>query len=253
MFLSFALAWLLDEVMHSALAFFIVAALYGVAAAVLGLQASEELTDIEPLPETRASLKEDVQWAAGAEKLGMDIASERRGLAESIEAIGDRVSPGRMVERRTNRVKDRISSVKDTVMGAAPSMPSMPSMPHPGLHPGSSDGSSMPSMPSMPDVSGTTRGNPLAAGLVAFGTGLRGGDLPGHPQGGRGRPGGTRGRRAGGAGGRQGGGRRHAGARQGGRGRGQAGRHRGRRAGQAGGHGGRPSTPRRRARRPPPR
>ena len=97
------------------------------------------------------------------EELRMDIAEERRELAESIEAIGDRVSPGRIVERRTNRIKDRITSVKDTVMGAAPSMPSMPH-PHPP---------SMPSMPSvsMPDVQGTTRGNPLAAGVVAFGLG----------------------------------------------------------------------------------
>jgi len=63
MFLSFALAWLLDEVMHTALAFFIVAALYGIAAAVLGLRGKQELTEIDPLPETRASLKEDVQWA----------------------------------------------------------------------------------------------------------------------------------------------------------------------------------------------
>lgn len=95
------------------------------------------------------------------EELRMDIAEERRELAESIEAIGDRVSPGRMVERRTNRVKDRLSTVKDTVMGAAPSMPHphAPSM-------------STPSMPSMPDVAGTTKGNPVAAGLVAFGAGL---------------------------------------------------------------------------------
>lgn len=63
MFLSFALAWLLDEVMHTALAFFIVAALYGIAAAVLGLRGKQELAEIDPLPETRASLKEDVQWA----------------------------------------------------------------------------------------------------------------------------------------------------------------------------------------------
>ena len=95
------------------------------------------------------------------EELRMDIAEERRELADSIEAIGDRVSPGRMVERRTNRVKDRLSTVRDTVMGATPSMPhpQAPSM-------------STPSMPSMPDVAGTARGNPLAAGLVAFGAGL---------------------------------------------------------------------------------
>lgn len=101
-----------------------------------------------------------------AEELRMDIADERRELAESIEAIGDRVSPSRVMERRTNRVKDRITAVKDTVMGATPSMPSMPSgpsgsMPHPHA----------PSMPH-PDVAGTTRGNPLAAGIVAFGAGM---------------------------------------------------------------------------------
>jgi gas vesicle protein len=95
------------------------------------------------------------------EELRMDIAEERRELADSIEAIGDRVSPGRVVERRTNRVKDRLATVKETVMGAAPSMPSMPHPHAPAM-----------STPSMPDVAGTARGNPLAAGLVAFGTGL---------------------------------------------------------------------------------
>lgn len=93
------------------------------------------------------------------DELRMDIAEERRELAESIEAIGDRVSPGRIAERGTNRVKERVSTLRETVMGAAPSMPSMP---HPHA----------PSMPSMPDVAGTTKGSPLAAGLVAFGAGL---------------------------------------------------------------------------------
>ena len=90
------------------------------------------------------------------DELRMDIAEERRELAESIEAIGDRVSPGRIAERGTNRVKERVSTLRETVMGAAPSMP------HPHA----------PSMPSMPDVAGTTKGSPLAAGLVAFGAGL---------------------------------------------------------------------------------
>jgi F0F1-type ATP synthase assembly protein I len=62
-FLSFALAWLLDEVMPAPLAFFIVAVLYGIAAAVLAMNGRRRLTEVEPLPETRASLKEDVQWA----------------------------------------------------------------------------------------------------------------------------------------------------------------------------------------------
>jgi uncharacterized membrane protein YqjE len=62
-FLSFAFAWLLDEVMHTALAFLLVGALYGIAAAVLALDGKRRLTEVEPLPQTRESLKEDVQWA----------------------------------------------------------------------------------------------------------------------------------------------------------------------------------------------
>jgi uncharacterized membrane protein YqjE len=62
-FLSFALAWLLDEVMHTALAFFVVAVLYGIAAAVLAQNGRRRLTEVEPIPETRASIKEDVEWA----------------------------------------------------------------------------------------------------------------------------------------------------------------------------------------------
>jgi hypothetical protein len=89
------------------------------------------------------------------DELRTDIAEDRRAMAQSIEAIGDRVSPGRMVERRTNRMKDRMVSWRVSVMGAAPSMP------HGSM-----------SMPDAPDLAATTRGNPLAAGLVAFGAGL---------------------------------------------------------------------------------
>ena len=61
MFASFALAWLLDEIMHTALAFLVVAIVYGIVAAVFGLRGKEELSDIEPLPETRASIQEDLK------------------------------------------------------------------------------------------------------------------------------------------------------------------------------------------------
>jgi hypothetical protein len=84
------------------------------------------------------------------DELRTDITEDRRAMARSMEAIGDRVSPGRIVERRTNRMKGRVASWRVSVMGAAPSM----------------------SMPDAPDVAGATKGNPLAAGLVAFGVGL---------------------------------------------------------------------------------
>lgn len=63
LFLSFALGWLLDEVMHTALAFLLIAVLYGIGAAVLGMKGREKLGEVEPLPNTIGSLKEDAEWA----------------------------------------------------------------------------------------------------------------------------------------------------------------------------------------------
>jgi F0F1-type ATP synthase assembly protein I len=64
LFVSFALAWLLDEWMHTALAFLIVGLLYGVVAAVLALQGKARLQSVNPVPQqTVETLKEDVQWA----------------------------------------------------------------------------------------------------------------------------------------------------------------------------------------------
>ena len=61
--LSLALAWLLDEVMHIALAFAIVGALWAVAAFILQRTGRAALTRVRGLPTTRDTLKEDVEWA----------------------------------------------------------------------------------------------------------------------------------------------------------------------------------------------
>ena len=64
LFASLALAWLLDQAMPVALAFFIVAALYGIAAAVLITSGRQRLKQIDPVPrQTVETLKEDVAWA----------------------------------------------------------------------------------------------------------------------------------------------------------------------------------------------
>jgi len=63
LFASFALAWLLDQAMNTALAFLIVAVLWGIAALILLKSAKKKAKQIEPLPETTQTLKEDVQWA----------------------------------------------------------------------------------------------------------------------------------------------------------------------------------------------
>lgn len=62
-FLSAGLAWLLDNVMGSALAFAIVGALWLIVAAALIAVARRRLAEIKTLPQTKQSIKEDVEWA----------------------------------------------------------------------------------------------------------------------------------------------------------------------------------------------
>jgi uncharacterized membrane protein YqjE len=62
-FLSTALALLLDQALNTALSFVIVAVLWGVAAAVLVTTGRKKMRAVQPLPETTASIKEDMEWA----------------------------------------------------------------------------------------------------------------------------------------------------------------------------------------------
>lgn len=63
LFVSLALAWLLDQAMNTALAFFIVGALYGIAAAVLITRGRDQMKKVDPVPrQTVETLKEDAQW-----------------------------------------------------------------------------------------------------------------------------------------------------------------------------------------------
>lgn len=63
LFLSLGLAWLLDQAMNTALAFAIVGVVWAIVGAVLALRGKSEMKNVKPLPETVATLKEDVQWA----------------------------------------------------------------------------------------------------------------------------------------------------------------------------------------------
>ena len=54
-----------------------------------------------------------------AEELRYEIADTRAELGQTLDAIGDRVSPGRMIERRKNRFVVGMRSAKDRIMGTA--------------------------------------------------------------------------------------------------------------------------------------
>ncbi|MCU1398889.1 MAG: hypothetical protein JWN62_1998 [Acidimicrobiales bacterium] len=63
LFISLALAWLLDQAMNTALAFLIVGVIWAVMAAVLFARGKRQISSVTPIPETRTTIKEDVQWA----------------------------------------------------------------------------------------------------------------------------------------------------------------------------------------------
>jgi cobalamin biosynthesis protein CobD/CbiB len=61
--LSFCVAWLLDQAINRALAFLIVGVIWAGVALALFLSGRQNLKDVEGLPTTRATIKEDVEWA----------------------------------------------------------------------------------------------------------------------------------------------------------------------------------------------
>jgi ElaB/YqjD/DUF883 family membrane-anchored ribosome-binding protein len=99
-----------------------------------------------------------------AEELRREIEDTRHDLGQTLDAIGDRVSPGRIVERRKNRVMNGLHSVRDRVMGTAADT---------GAAIGETTGGAVDTLKATPDVVvGQTQGNPMAAGAVAFGVGV---------------------------------------------------------------------------------
>jgi gas vesicle protein len=116
-----------------------------------------------------------------ADELREQVEAQRNELGRDLEVLGDRVSPGRMVERRKASVRQRFTKVKESVMGAADSVPSPAgafagdSGQQPGLADRTADMASSVAgrVGATPDaVRSGTSGNPLGAGLLAFGAGM---------------------------------------------------------------------------------
>ena len=99
-----------------------------------------------------------------AEQLRAEIEDTRGGLGETLDAIGDRLSPSRMVERRKNRAINTWQSARNRVMGSASDT---------GQAVSDAASGAIGTLASSPDaVREQARGNPLAAGAVSFGLGV---------------------------------------------------------------------------------
>jgi gas vesicle protein len=124
-----------------------------------------------------------------ADELRRDIEVRREDLTRDVDALGDRVSPQRIMERRTDAVRGRFRSAKEAVMGRAEdvsgravdlregaggmagsvrsSAGDVAERAQEGMHRTADTVSEVPER-----LRHEAQGNPLAAGLVAFGLGL---------------------------------------------------------------------------------
>lgn len=100
-----------------------------------------------------------------------DIEATRARLGTNVDAVADKVTPSNIVQRQGDKVKDAVFGVKEKVMGTAEHATDR-------VHSGtgsagshlSDAGSAIGDTPRQ--VRAKTQGNPLAAGLIAFGAGM---------------------------------------------------------------------------------
>jgi len=96
-----------------------------------------------------------------------DIERTRQSLSSDVERLTDKVSPSRVVGRRVESVKGTATSVKERIMGS-----SAGAARGTGEAFGSAASSLGDAASGAPQAVRTqTQGNPLAAGLIAFGAG----------------------------------------------------------------------------------
>lgn len=108
-----------------------------------------------------------------AERQRREIEATRADMGRTLETLEDRVSPSRIKERQTEKIRGRWTQVKDSVMGSSDHGSSSSQGRAGEMADGAKD-----AVQHAPDrVEEATRGNPLAAGLIALGVGALAGTL----------------------------------------------------------------------------
>ncbi len=109
------------------------------------------------------------------DEIRADIEATRRRLGTNVDAVADKVTPSHIVQRQTDKMRDKVFGVKDKVMGVADSVGNSASNAGSSVSGSVSDGMSAAGS-AVQDAPGRlvdkAQGNPMAAGLIAFGAGL---------------------------------------------------------------------------------
>lgn len=120
--------------------------------------------------------------AQDPQQLKDEIARQREQVNRDLEAIGDHVLPGRVAERTRTKVRRRLHDVRDRVMGTAEDATSstgdalgsagdaVTGAAHRVGQQAQQIGEQIAAAPQV--VTRRAEGNPIAAGMIAFGAGL---------------------------------------------------------------------------------
>lgn len=108
---------------------------------------------------------------ATEERMTTQITDTRENLSRDVDALYDKVSPGRVVDRRKQALRGRFSSMKESVMGSASSV-SDPAHRAAGSVQGAASSAADTAHSAVDAVEDRVEGAPLAAGLAAFGAGM---------------------------------------------------------------------------------
>jgi hypothetical protein len=101
------------------------------------------------------------------DRLRGDIERTQRNLSSDVNLLAEKVTPGQIVNRRVTRARRTMTSLRDRVMGTATDTMSTATD-----HAGDAASSIAQGVSEAPGaVRRGTEGNPLAAGLIAFGAG----------------------------------------------------------------------------------
>ena len=116
------------------------------------------------MTDTRTHEDETTAASADSSRVRNEIDDTRQHLGQTVEAIGDRVLPGRIIERRKDTAAKSLRGLRERIMGAAHDT-------HDQL--ADSAGSTVDHLREAPaSLAQRTEGSPLAAGGVAFAIGF---------------------------------------------------------------------------------
>ena len=106
--------------------------------------------------------------SADPDQIRADIERTRATLSSDVDTLAYEANPATHAKRTVGKAADRLSRVRNTIMGTAPDTGH-----HTSQATSSAVSSASDAVQSAPDtVKSQTQGNPLAAGLIAFGAGL---------------------------------------------------------------------------------